>query len=277
MSEQLLLFLRSVLLGGVLGLVYDLLRPLRRLGGRLWGGLLDALYGLTAVSALFFFVMAGDGELRVFILLGALGGAVLIFCLLSRPMRPLWEFWAAIFLKPVGWAKKFGVECEKNRKKLFSFGKKWFTILFTPKTGAERKPPRRGEDERAGDTRKTAAKPAKTRPGSRLTAIILLALFLGIGVQFLNMYARLQEAQEESAPPEENALRARRLSFYERSGFRRLDYQTRIFGVQYAMLVWPEEDAAEPERLQDAHRGLYRGQLPNPLFRRVIHIPADEH
>ena len=85
------------------------------------------------------------------------------------------------------------------------------------------------------------------------------------------------EAQEESAPPEENALRARRLSFYERSGFRRLDYQTRIFGVQYAMLVWPEEAAASPERLQDAHRGLYRSQLPNPLFRRVIHIPADEH
>lgn len=92
-----------------------------------------------------------------------------------------------------------GVECEKNRKKLFSFGKKWFTIIFTPKTGAERKPPRRGEDEMAGDTRKTAAKPAKKRPGSRLTAIILLALFLGIGVQFLNMYARLQEAQEEQA------------------------------------------------------------------------------
>ena len=30
------------------------------------------------------------------------------------------------------------------------------------------------------------------------------------------------EAQEEGVPPEENALRARRLSFYERSGFRRL-------------------------------------------------------
>lgn len=73
------------------------------------------------------------------------------------------------------------------------------------------------------------------------------------------------------------ARRARRLSFYERSGFRRLGYQTRIFGVQYAMLVWPEEAAASPERLQDAHRGLYRSQLPNPLFRRVIHIPADEH
>lgn len=85
------------------------------------------------------------------------------------------------------------------------------------------------------------------------------------------------EAQEEGVPPGGNALRARRLSFYERSGFRRLGYQTRIFGVQYAMLVWPEEAAASPERLQDAHRGLYRSQLPNPLFRRVIHIPADEH
>ena len=42
-SEQLMLFLRSVLLGGVLGLLYDLLRPFRRLGGQLWGGLLDAL------------------------------------------------------------------------------------------------------------------------------------------------------------------------------------------------------------------------------------------
>ena len=85
-SEQLMLFLRSVLLGGVLGLLYDLLRPFRRLGGQLWGGLLDALYGLTTVSAVFLFVMAGDGELRVFILMGALGGGVLFFCLLSQPM-----------------------------------------------------------------------------------------------------------------------------------------------------------------------------------------------
>lgn len=196
-SEQLLLFLRSVLLGGVLGLLYDLLRPFRRLGGRLWGGFLDALYGLAAVSGLFFFVMAGDGELRVFILMGTLGGAVLFFCLLSQPMRPLWDFWTAIFLKPVLWAKKFLGKCEKNRKKLFSFGKKWFTIISTHRARKKTGPPGEGEDEMAGDTRKKAAKTAKKRPGSKLTAIILLALFLGIGIQFLNMYAKLQEAQAE--------------------------------------------------------------------------------
>lgn len=49
----------------------------------------------------------------------------------------------------------------------------------------------------AGDTRKKATKTAKKRPGGKLTAIILLALFLGIGIQFLNMYGKLQEAQAE--------------------------------------------------------------------------------
>ena len=198
-SEQLLLFLRSVLLGGVLGLLYDLLRPFRRLGGRLWGGLLDALYGLTTVSAVFLFVMAGDGELRVFILMGALGGAVLFFCLLSQPMRPLWDFWTAIFLKPVLWTKNFLGKCEKKRKKLFSFGKKWFTIIFKLQTRIPKGPGREGDDEMAGETKKTSAKSVKKRPGGKLTAIILLALFLGIGIQFLNMYTKLQDAQAEQA------------------------------------------------------------------------------
>ena len=120
-----------------------------------------------------------------------------------------------------------------------------------------------------------ADRPPRGPPGGRRTGTLALSLLQArYGGCSLLVEA---EAQEEGVPPEENALRARRLSFYERSGFRRLDYQTRIFGVQYAMLVWPEEAAAEPERLQDAHRGLYRSQLPNPLFRRVIHIPADEH
>lgn len=51
----------------------------------------------------------------------------------------------------------------------------------------------------AGDTKKKTAKTAQKRPSSKLTAIILLALFLGIGIQFLNMYGRLQQAQEEEA------------------------------------------------------------------------------
>lgn len=198
-SQQLLLFLRSVLLGGVLGLLYDLLRPFRRLGGGLWGGLLDAVYGFTAVSGVFFFVMAGDGELRVFILLGIFIGTVLFFCLLSQPLRPLWDFWTAILLTPVRWAEKFLEKWGNFFKKLFSFWKKWFTIITTSLWRREAAPAREGEDQMAGETRKTPPKTAKKRPGSKLTLIILLALFLGIGVQFLNMYGRLQQAQEEEA------------------------------------------------------------------------------
>ena len=198
-SQQLLLFLRSVLLGGVLGLLYDLLRPFRRRSDLVWGGILDVLYGVTAVSGLFFFVMAGDGELRIFILMGVAGGAVLFFCLLSELMAPLWEFWAALLLTPVGWIKSFLVSLRKNFKKLFSFCKKWFTIISTRRRGHRALPVRKGEDEMAGETKKTAPAKSKKRPSSKLTAIILLALFLGIGIQFLNMYGKLQEAKAEEA------------------------------------------------------------------------------
>ena len=69
-NQQLAMFLRSIALGACLALVYDLLRVLRRLGGQVWGGLLDAAYCVTASVSLAFFVLAGDGELRLFFLLG---------------------------------------------------------------------------------------------------------------------------------------------------------------------------------------------------------------
>ena len=42
----------------------------------------------------------------------------------------------------------------------------------------------------AGDSKKQTQKAAKKRPSGKLTAIILLALFLGIGIQFLKMCIR---------------------------------------------------------------------------------------
>ena len=53
-SEQLAMFLRAILLGMSLGLVYDLFRALRRLGGRVLGGALDGIYCVLAVGSLFF-------------------------------------------------------------------------------------------------------------------------------------------------------------------------------------------------------------------------------
>ena len=84
------------------------------------------------------------------------------------------------------------------------------------------------------------------------------------------------EAPEESAPPGENALRQRRLHFYERAGFAPLGYQAVLFGVRYAMLSWPAAGPKEAERLQAAHRALYQSEVPPLLFRRVIHIPTEK-
>jgi len=190
-SEQMAQFLQSILLGGVLGLGYDLLRPLRRLGGRLWGGILDTLVSMASVACIFFFTMAGDGELRLFVLMGAAGGAVLFFCLLSQPLRPVWELWFRVLTLPVGLAWKILKKLWKICKKLFSFWKSWFTIICTT---MRNKAGRAGEGD---EGMANAQAKTKKRPSSRLTAVLLLIMMLGIGVQLYNMYGQLQQAQQE--------------------------------------------------------------------------------
>lgn len=128
LTEQVAMFFRSVLLGGALGLLYDLLRALRALGGRVWGGVLDGVYCALSASLLFFFVLAGDGELRLFFLAGALGGAVLFFCLLSPVLRPLWDFWLEILLSPVRLAAGAGKKCCRSAKKFLLRGRNIVTI-----------------------------------------------------------------------------------------------------------------------------------------------------
>ena len=108
-SEQLAMFVRAILLGASLGLVYDLFRTLRRLGGRVWGGVLDGTYCVLAVCSLFLFVMAGDGEMRLFVPAGALGGAVLFFCLLCvRCGISGWRFFSPRSGRRRVWEKKGG-------------------------------------------------------------------------------------------------------------------------------------------------------------------------
>lgn len=130
-SQQLVLFLQAAALGGVLGLVYDLFRTLRTLGGKLWGGLLDVLFCVTASASLFFFVMAGDGEMRIFIVLGTAGGMLLFLCLAGPLLRPVWRFWLDVLLFPARLVKKFVKKCARKTKKLFSFCRRRGIILFT--------------------------------------------------------------------------------------------------------------------------------------------------
>ena len=122
-SEQLALFLRAAALGPVLGLVYDLFRTLRTLGGKLWGGILDVLFCLIAAASLFFFVMAGNGEMRIFVVLGAAGGMLLFLCLAGPLLRPVWRFWLELLLFPARLVMALMKKCGQTAKKLFSFGR----------------------------------------------------------------------------------------------------------------------------------------------------------
>lgn len=199
-SQQLAMFLRSIALGAALGLTYDLLGALRALGGKVWGALLDALYCLLAAGALFFFVLAGSGELRIFILAGALGGAVLFFCLLSRPLRPLWAFWLQILLTPAALAGALLRKCGEIFKKLFSFAGAWVTMRRRRWRERKSSPPREGDEAMNKKTpEKGKQKKEKKRPSSTLTAVILLALLIGISVQIVNLMGQIKTARAEEA------------------------------------------------------------------------------
>lgn len=201
-SEQLAMFLRAILLGMSLGLVYDLFRTLRRLGGRVLGGALDGIYCVLAVGSLFFFVMAGDGEMRLFVPAGALGGGVLFFCLLSRPLRPVWDFWLDVFLSPVRTAAGVGKKGGRRAKKLFSFGRRWVTINILHPLGRRQSRAQEGEETMGNRPEKRGKKPAenqKKRPNSKLTLWLLALLLVGFGVQLYSLYSGLQSARQEEA------------------------------------------------------------------------------
>ncbi|MBD9199049.1 MAG: hypothetical protein EGQ09_18760 [Clostridiales bacterium] len=134
-TEQLRTFGWAILLGLAAGLLYDLLRAIRLRRPRMtWA--LDLLYCLAAGAALSLFVLRqGDGQLRSYILLGALGGGVVFFSLFSAPLRPLWDFWldrCAEFFRLLVWPlRKGSAICKKivrQTKNLFYFCEKYATI-----------------------------------------------------------------------------------------------------------------------------------------------------
>lgn len=198
-SEQLILFLRSAGLGLCLGLLYDLLGALRRLGGKIWGGILDAVFCLSAAVSVMFFVLAGDGELRIFIALGVVGGAVLYWCLLGGILRPVWAFWLALVLLPVRLLAKYLKKTGRKGKKVFSFCQNWVTIKFTSLRSRHKPPPQEGEEDMGKPVKKPPRKKAAARPRSKLTMLLLAALLIGLGVQIYSMFGQLQEARAEEA------------------------------------------------------------------------------
>ena len=75
--------------GVLLGLYYDLLRPLRLLPlPRLVGGLADLAFWASAALLLFTCaLLLGDGRVRLYMAAGVLAGAAVYFLTLSAPVR----------------------------------------------------------------------------------------------------------------------------------------------------------------------------------------------
>ena len=99
----------------------------------------------------------------------------------------------------------------------------------------------------------------------------------GIGSRILDLLTQRygQLFGEAEAPtsdiPEENDLRRRRIAFYERSGFRVLDYECALFGVHFNCLYrGPETDDRVVEAM---HRGVYAEWFSPSHMERFIQLP----
>ncbi len=69
-----------------------------------------------------------------------------------------------------------------------------------------------------------------------------------------------------------DALRRRRLGFYDRAGMRQMDFCTKAFGVPYIVLAYGPE--VSDEALMGTMRRLYRSALPDPaMYEKNIFIP----
>lgn len=99
----------------------------------------------------------------------------------------------------------------------------------------------------------------------------------GLGTQILPLLAERygQLFGEAEAPtsddPAENDLRRRRIAFYERNGFRVLDYECALFGVHFNCLyLGPETDDRKVEAL---HRSVYADYFSPEHMARYIQLP----
>lgn len=99
----------------------------------------------------------------------------------------------------------------------------------------------------------------------------------GRGAQILDLllerYGQLfGEAEAPTSEiPGENELRRRRIGFYERCGFRVLDYECALFGVHFNCLYrGPQTDDRVVEQM---HRGVYAAWFSGGHMERYIQLP----
>lgn len=153
LNAQALLFASTVAVGAMLGLLYDMLRILRKAipHKSFFVQIEDLLYWLTVIFVMFFFMLHKNyGEIRAFSVFGAFLGMAVYFLTVSRlillvseqiirgltylvllffrivltPFRLVW----LLVRKPVGKANRF---FRTRIKKLLHFGKMYAKIRYT--------------------------------------------------------------------------------------------------------------------------------------------------
>lgn len=129
----------SALLGLLCALVYDLLRMARLRRGSAWlMHTLDAVYAAAALLAVILLsLQRGQGELRLYMLLGIALGAATYLWLLHPVLLPVWQFWVdtvAAFGRfvwfPVLFLWKIIKKTWITAKKLFHFWQKYATMTL---------------------------------------------------------------------------------------------------------------------------------------------------
>lgn len=139
--QQVAAFCGAASVGLVTGVMYDVMRALRRrVRQRAVSELLDLLFWVLATAALFYFVVVlGGGELRIFMVLAALLGAVVYFKFCSALVLELVQQGVdgaiglvRICLLPLGQMKKIVKRMARFAKKLFLSWEKWCIIKVIP-------------------------------------------------------------------------------------------------------------------------------------------------
>lgn len=116
-------------LGVLAALLYDLLRSirLRRRRSRVLTHTLDVLYALCVGLILLRLALdTGEGELRLYMLLGFMAGFLFYIGLLASFLRPLWEFWLNTAGTALRLLRRAAAFVLSPLKKLFAFLKKVF-------------------------------------------------------------------------------------------------------------------------------------------------------
>ena len=126
--SQLIQALSSVLFGAVLGLLYDILRALRRTLG-VKNTPADLIFCLGTLSSLFYLGMSlGNGQLRIFMALFCAIGCALYLSCVTPFLLPLLIRLLELLCIPVRLLKKTVKKIAVFSKKHFTYPKKWFRI-----------------------------------------------------------------------------------------------------------------------------------------------------